>query len=266
MYRSSLIALALTTGLATPAAADKPWQGFYIGINAGTGSAEWAGNLEYDPGTGPVDFFQGSPGRKLDGKGLLGGAQIGANWQTGTLVYGLEIDGAWTKIDADKTFAIDTDTNGVADYTWQIKTKIDALGTARGRIGIANGPVLFYATGGLAFARTSADLTVTGLPPQGFNPPQTPAIGSASQNHLGFVVGGGVEYKITHAVSLKAEYLYMDLGTVDYRLKGTAYPGTAPCAPGPVAAGCSFPHTTDSLSSTDLNMHVVRMGLNVKLN
>jgi outer membrane immunogenic protein len=37
--------------------------------------------------------------------------------------------------------------------------------------------------------------------------------GRSNDTQVGYTVGGGVETAITNAVSLKAEYLYYDLGT-----------------------------------------------------
>jgi opacity protein-like surface antigen len=49
--------------------------------------------------------------------------------------------------------------------------------------------------------------------------------------------------------SVKAEYLYVDLGTADYHFTGTTFVGT--------------PHTTDRFLG-DLKFSVVRAGLNYK--
>lgn len=264
MQRIAALLLALVLGASVAQAQDRPfnWTGLYVGAHLGHGWADWSGKLEYDPGTGPMDVFNKDPSAAISGKGWNGGGQIGFNKQFGNLVLGVEVDGSWGGADGDGTFIIDPDGDKKTDYTWRIKTKVDAFGTARVRAGIANGPLLLYATGGLAFARTSADLTVTGFPPQGFTPPETTAVGSATENHLGWALGGGAEWNIGGGWSLKAEYLYLNLGSVDYRMKGTAYPSKAPCA-GPISSGCSFPHTTDSFNA-DLDMHVVRAGLNYR--
>jgi outer membrane immunogenic protein len=77
---------------------------------------------------------------------------------------------------------------------------------AQGRPGFTTGPVLFYATGGLALAN---DL--------GFFPflPSTNAA-SASETRAGWTVGGGAEWMIAPKWSVKAEYLYVDLGNTTY--------------------------------------------------
>jgi outer membrane immunogenic protein len=266
--RNILIAFGIFGLTTSTASAEKPWTGFYIGAHGGYASGEVSGNLQYDPGLGPVDLFQGKPGRSIDIDGGFGGVQLGFNQQSGQFVYGLEIDASWGDVKGSSTFAIDTDAvpDGVTDYTWKIAPKVDAFGTVRGRLGMLVNPgLLIYGTGGLAYGKVSADQTVTGFPPQGFNPPQVTAIASSSQNMIGWTAGGGAELQMGGGWSLKAEYLYVDLGSVDLRFKGTAYPGQpagnplSGCVP-----NCSFPHTTDSLAGADVTFHTVKMGLNYK--
>jgi outer membrane immunogenic protein len=68
------------------------------------------------------------------------------------------------------------------------------LATVRGRVGITWDQVLFYATGGAAFA----DLKFS-----------TP-LASATATPFGWTIGGGVEFGITPNWSVKAEYLFVD--------------------------------------------------------
>jgi outer membrane immunogenic protein len=236
------------------------WTGLYIGVHGGYAWGQWDGKLEHDPGLGPLDIFNSKPGRIHDAEGFLGGVQLGIDKQFGSVVVGLVVDGTWGDLKGSGKHDIDGDGNTVVDYTWDIEQKIDALGTARARLGLLLKPnLLAYATGGLAFARTSGDLTVTCHEPQGGAfAPLTTARGSASENHLGWTIGGGLEMQVGGGWSLSAEYLYINLGSADYRLKGTAYPdGPSPPFPAP------SPHTTDSFKS-DLDLHVAKVGLNYK--
>ena len=250
MQRIVLAIAALAMGLGV-AQADGPhegrfnWTGLYAGLHAGHGWADWDGTPVYDPGTGPMAgvFHPGSS--VIDGNGWLGGGQIGFNRQVGALVWGLEVDGAVSDMEGEKTF---TSIGGL--YDWKIGTQLDAFGTARLRLGITNGPLLFYGTGGVAFGRTTSDLEVTSR--DGFDPAQVTAIGSATQYHVGWAAGAGIEWAFAPGWSTKLEWVYVDLGTANYRLKGTAYPGTL-----------NLPHTTDSFES-DLNFHTVKMGINYR--
>jgi len=70
-------------------------------------------------------------------------------------------------------------------------------------------------------------------------------IGSANFNQSGWVVGGGVETHLGGAWTAKLEYLYLDLGS----LTDVA-----------VQSGITF------TSTSDIRDHIIRVGLNYKLN
>ncbi len=122
----------------------------------------------------------------LSPSGGFGGGQIGYNWQRGNIVFGLETDIQGAGIE---------DKNVFGD-----KSKLDYFGTVRGRVGYAFDRTLFYATGGFAYGEVQN--TYVTLAP----------FGKFSETQTGYTVGGGVEYKINPAWSVKAEYQYIDLG------------------------------------------------------
>lgn len=155
------------------------WTGIYVGINGGYA---W-GNSSWTPtaGAGTGDFRIQGP--------MVGGT-LGYNLQTGNFVFGLETDLDWSNIKGSTTNAVCAGGTCETKNTW--------FGTARGRIGYAFDRFLPYITGGLAYGNLKI---------------ASGAGGSASSNfRAGWTVGGGVEYAITNAWSVKAEYLYADLG------------------------------------------------------
>jgi outer membrane immunogenic protein len=121
--------------------------------------------------------------------GLVAGGQLGYNWQNGQFVFGAETDLQLS--DADATFASYQFSN-----PW--------FGTMRGRAGIAYGWTLFYATAGLAYGEGKLDYA--GL--------------SESNTSLGWTAGAGIEFAFTPCWSIKAEYLYYNLGPQTYQLAG----------------------------------------------
>lgn len=125
----------------------------------------------------------------LQPSGINGGAQAGYNWQTGQFVLGAETDIQLSS--ADDTFA-----------TYQFSNPW--FGTTRGRAGIALTNVLLYATAGLAYGE--GRLNSVGL--------------TESHADLGWTAGGGIEVGFTPNWSVKAEYLYFDLGNQNYVLTG----------------------------------------------
>ncbi|HEX5999167.1 MAG TPA: outer membrane protein [Hyphomicrobiaceae bacterium] len=236
----SALALGAAT-LVAPAAADGPnsWGGFYIGAHAGYGWGDWNGPLSYDDHDPtwpqPQFAFDGSD-KSISGDNWLGGLQIGANYQTGSVVLGIEADVSWTDVSGFGSFL--PYPNNPGSPAWDINTKLDLFGTLRGRVGYASGPLLLYATGGLAWGTTQSDIT----PNYGVAPTNN---ASYDTTHVGYAVGGGVEWMLARNWTLKAEYLFADLGKEDY-----AYDD---------GAGYDTDHY-----HADLQLHSLRMGLNYK--
>ena len=76
----------------------------------------------------------------------------------------------------------------------------------RGRVGVTFNPLLVYVTGGFAYGHLSNFVDGPGLPgaPLSFSAIAT-----------GYALGGGVEYALDRAWSVKAEYLYLNFGKND---------------------------------------------------
>src|SRR5262245_3457196 len=140
-----------------PAAIPYSWTGFYVGANVGY---SW-GRAETDfvlPNLAAFGLRTFSQGQHLNG--VIGGAQIGYNWQANNQwVFGVEADfqGSAEK-DSDPHAASfsavigDFRTTLSANETFEAKIKW--FGTARGRFGYLVTPtVLLYGTGGLAYGR-----------------------------------------------------------------------------------------------------------------
>ena len=148
------------------------WTGFYFGINGGGG---W-GRSQWD-GVSKFD---------LSG-GLIGGT-IGYNWQFSQWVIGVEGDADWSNIRGTTTVLCAPG----------CETRNHWLATVRGRVGYAFDRFLPYITAGLALGDIHANLNVAGFP-------------GGSVTSAGWTAGGGVEVGIVSNVSVKAEYLYVDL-------------------------------------------------------
>ena len=186
------------------------WSGWYAGANAGYA---WSANdIEVNPALG-----------KLSPSGGFGGGQIGYNWQGilhPHLVLGIEADFEGAGISDSKSYAD-------LPYSESAKTEIDWFGTVRGRIGYAFDRTLVYGTAGFAYGEVKDSYAVTTV--------SSSSSASRTQTQTGWVVGGGVEHKLTPAWSVKAEYQYINLGKDDFYYNN---------------AGAS--------SSTDVELHTVR--------
>jgi outer membrane immunogenic protein len=173
------------------------WTGLYIGLNAGYGDTKLA---ETASGAG----FNGSASTTIPGG--IGGVQIGANYQTGPIVLGVEADFDGTMATKSLTIA------GIASNTAQVPW----IGTLRARVGYAFDRLLVYATAG--GAATQLISTVNG----------PAALGSSSTTftHGGWTAGGGIEAAVTESLSARIEYLYVDTGNFDVAVVGGPPPLT----------------------------------------
>ncbi len=170
-----------------PVVATNTWTGFYAGINGGYG---------WDSGGDTVTYFDGlGQWGRAQPQGGFGGGQLGYNFQSGPLVFGVETDFQGAGISGSVTGVT------AADIPFSAQQNIDWVGTVRGRLGLAFGNTLVYGTGGFAYGNVD-QRAVWG-----------DAVFTRNTTQTGYVAGGGIEYKFTPAWSLKAEYQYIDLGS-----------------------------------------------------
>jgi outer membrane immunogenic protein len=197
------------------------WAGFYVGVNGG---------YAWDGGGDSSHLSNGDSISRAQPEGGFGGGQIGYNFQMGHLVFGVETDfqGADISDSASSTSA--------AGLGAQSSANVDWFGTVRGRLGYGFDRTLIYFTGGFAYGDVSqSEQLSNGVDLK------------SSGTQTGYVLGGGVEYKINPAWSLKGEYQYIDLGSSN--LSGFDATGA------PVEAN----HGTT-------NLQTVRLGLNYHFN
>lgn len=164
------------------------WIGFYVGANAGFIQSK-------APATDLSSWWNPNETIHSSGSGVLGGIQVGYNYQVGAIVFGLEADLAAMSTDAK------ANSNG-NDRIDQHKTS--ALGTVRGRVGYAFDRTLLYVTGGLAYANVKNRVSDRSAP--AFNAETTGW-------RTGYAVGGGVETAINADWTVKVEALYYNLGS-----------------------------------------------------
>ncbi len=182
-----------------PAAPPPPvftWTGLYVGGQVGYdfGSVGARANIA---GT-PIGLASSSVGAN----GVIGGAHVGYNYQT----HGIPFLG--NAAAASFVFGVEGDVDGSSAKASNVLGGLAAYssntiqGSIRGRVGVAVDRVLFYATGGAAFANLDNGYvnTFNGVTDQ------------FSHTRVGYTVGGGVEYAISNNWSIRAEYRHTDYG------------------------------------------------------
>ena len=195
------------------------WTGCYGGLNVGgvTGAAKdtWSNISEDATGfafaPGAATGLPAAANGTFNGSGVIGGAQLGCIVQSGLWVWGAEGDIQYAGLEGSRTGTF-VSTNAVVNGQISESFRSHWLSTIRGRLGFALGPVLFYGTGGVAIADVHFADQVC-FPNAG-----TPGCNTASatETRVGFAAGGGIEWEFAPMWSVKAEYLYVDLGTSKY--------------------------------------------------
>lgn len=251
MKRLLITTAAVMASIATSAhAADLPsvkappepppppaWTGFYLGANGGY---DWSITntiqqtyLETLPGgfathaaLGYLPVLQSVRTHEF-----IGGGQVGWNYQWGKhLLIGLEAD-IQGLTGGDGTANLISTNSAASFFKGQ-----GSLGTVRARLGYLVNPVfLIYGTGGFAYGQGTLSTNYFGiwtLAPK--NVVSAQLNDYQTQTLTGYSVGGGAEWQFLPKWSVKAEYLYYNLGSeqtpgvqLNYKSSGVAAITTA---------------------------------------
>ena len=188
------------------------WTGCYIGAHAGGGVMDDSWNENY-------------------GAGGLAGGQIGCDWQTGQLVWGLEASGSWSGIKNKEVFS----ELGFSDET-STRNRWDV--DISGRVGFAFGHALLYGKVGAAWGKF--DIRYTS---------DDSDLHFASKTLPGLLLGTGLEYAFAPNWSAKLEYNYIGFPNKVVRFTD-------------LGDGGSVPFFDLSFSASK---HIVKAGLNYRL-
>jgi outer membrane immunogenic protein len=238
VLRLFIIAVALAATMFPAAAADLPiepvyqtrpvvvvfrWTGVYIGAHVGGGGGfKNENSVAFPFALSPVPSPCLPPGcgtiapspASIGVGGWFAGGQIGANYQIGSWVIGVEGQAGWANF-TGSTACGGTAVPAQATVTaGSCTAKIDSLGTAAVRLGWAFDHLLLYGKGGAAWTNDSYQVK--------FSTPLTQMLFSTNELRWGWMFGVGVEYAFTDTWSAKIEYNYMDLGADSLRLVETS--------------------------------------------
>ena len=214
------------------------WTGIYVGGHIGGGILV---DSVSQNGVSTGGFNLAGTG-DLRPAGVIGGAQVGANYEFAPWVVGLE--GSWTDsaingntlIGCTSPCAIGTTViTQIAQERFTSQAQWFAAVT--GRFGYAANDWLFYGKAGGAWmsVRYTEDLLTTGGP-------VTALTQVLTDNRTGFTVGAGIEIGLVENISAKIEYDFYDFGSKNYNFNAIT----------PV--------------SVNSNLHTIIVGLNYKFN
>jgi outer membrane immunogenic protein len=195
------------------------WTGFYIGANVG---GAWDKNTVTDT-LGLVSVSTGN-----NNAVFMGGGQVGANYQMGSFVLGVEGDFDWAGNNNNAAATVGA-LSVTSNNTW--------IATAAARFGIAYDRVLFYGKAGGGWVGNNG-FTVTNAAGASFT-------GTNNNNTAGWLVGAGIEWAFAYNWSVKLEYDYLGLGSQTF---------TTPAGFVPV----------DTFTTGNNNIQMVKLGVNYR--
>jgi outer membrane immunogenic protein len=207
------------------------WTGFYIGGNVGGVWGDVSNNWILGP-----SFTTATPGvlaltnQPFHPSSVLGGAQLGYNYQFNSIVAGLEADISGLHLNSSRSSSL---------------TGIGAFAPGSFTTETANSSYLATVRGGLAVAH----VTYTDF--LNYNNVGATQFAQSSQTRTGWTAGGGAEYAMAKNWSVKAEYLYVDLGS------SSAVSSIVPLG---FSSGFNITH------QHSLTEQIGRVGVNYKLN
>jgi outer membrane immunogenic protein len=185
------------------------WSGFYIGVNAGGGSADDCWDLVQ---AGPKPVNPPAARGCHSGHGGTAGAQIGYRWQAANWVFGAEAQGNWAGFKGSRP-------DLALGPSFGDQSKVNAFGLFTGQVGYTFNNVLLYAKGGAAVVHDKYSVFVLG---NGAGQP----LSTGSETRWGGAVGAGIEFGFAPHWSVALEYDHLFMGTRNVQLNAVS-PGSA---------------------------------------
>ena len=223
------------------------WNGLYAGLSSGYGWGAAGPRISAGSTAAGTSLAIGDvqPGMSYDAAGYVSGGQAGYNVHLGSALVGVEVD-----FDLARIAGTGSITGTPNTFNTTIDQRVDWFGAVRGRLGLfpATNTMLF-ASGGFAYGETKLDAAVVGPVGTACTAATTCSVGSNAGVSVGWTAGVGFEYALRGNLTLKGEYLFVDLGDRSVRTQETATGGSPPYA-----------YTVKS----DFDFHLVRFGVNYK--
>ncbi len=271
LSRAAAVAFVSWLGAGAPVHAQSyTWTGLYAGATVGGG---WAHLNSNTTATCPPGGYFCNPANPTNSFGIsnavsstsgqlstlngssewstfTGSGALGFNYQFRDWVFGIEGDGGYLHLHGTKSFsakylAANPPVGAAKADTFTVSQSFDSdwLVTLRGRLAYAVIPaMLVYAHGGLAVTNFNVQ--------NSFSDYLGAAEAATANNRFGWTAGAGAEVALTRNWALKAEYLYVDMGTAN--------------ATG-VVVNPAFPGATNGLTTSSvLTTHIMRAGIDYR--
>lgn len=261
MIATLLGGIAVTSPAFAQESRDREFSGLYVGASGGydVQGSDIGSRINFDRnGDGVPDVVRTSTGADAFSTGFCNGkarglaieanggcendrnrgsyyGRVGYDVQRGNIVVGVLGEFGRTDI-TDYVSAFSTTP---ANYV--MSRSIDWEASGRLRAGYAINGGLFYGTGGVGYARIDHNFTTS-------NTQNAFTTIENDRDKFGFIVGGGVEYKIAGPFTIGVEYTYHDYKDGQYKVlatRGTA-PATNPFVLPPNTAGTVFQRSDDN--------------------
>ena len=218
------------------------WTGLYIGghMGAGFGSARLT-----DPAGAPIY------GNAIRSPAVLGGVQVGYNWQIPNTAFVVGAEADVSAMGADGSATCLASSGFFIPSNCRVRP--DIMGSLTGRAGFAFGPhgrTLLYGKGGFAWMDDRIDMVVNNLVPSQMT--------SFDGARFGWTVGAGIDRALTPAWSFRVEYDYAKFGDLSMATPASFLQVAPPSAFGYVA-------TPGGSASISQNVQTVKVGLNYKI-
>jgi outer membrane immunogenic protein len=175
------------------------WSGFYVGGFGGGGFGNHNVNNALGPNTPFADYTA-----NYSSTGGVAGGEAGYNWQSGSIVVGLEGDMFWSGIKGNDAAAVAAGNFAITSVD---QDNLRWGGSVRVRGGYTVDRWMLFFTGGYAFGDIVHTNTAAGVLPDQF-----------TVHANGLTAGGGIAYALTNNVIGKFEYRYTNFNGYNHPL------------------------------------------------
>jgi outer membrane immunogenic protein len=188
-------ALALSSAAnAQTAPAASPFAGPYVGAQLGIGQVDdYSDDQDY--------YWDQIGGLQNSDRGVQVGLRAGYDAVFGKAIVGAMVEGSIGKINAFGEASSGGD--GDPDH-YKIGTRLSHLGSVRAKLGLTDGRLAAYATGGLAFSNAKHKLRSTDGGDEYFD---------TKADRTGYVLGLGMGYALNNRMNIGLDYSHYEFGS-----------------------------------------------------